>query len=306
MSADGPNDEWTDEVIEFLSSNIRKLDDNSGWDHVFISAYQMGCMALIGLGQAYEEDARVYRIENPQIPKTLPRWDDVCFAVLVVARQNGLINYRYKDRSSAAAHVQLKNFQVQIKNRLPEPYPNLQPKYGLGYAFARDELLSVLSALGLIEKDQWAARAETVLWRISPKEWTLDFETNPRFQNAINHAVEQMPDRIRDEIENMINITDEDVDAATVRMENEIKVLREKYGPQLRAPNSIDAKKVRRSLEFQRSNNLDWIFYRNWRLDTGWLSEAEAARALDIFHDPLAQAMKREVIALLYPNAASR
>ncbi|MEP3231769.1 MAG: hypothetical protein ABJN04_15560 [Hyphomicrobiales bacterium] len=306
MSADGPDDGWTNEVIAFLSSNIRRLDDNSGWDHVFISAYQMGCMALIELGQAYEEDARVYRIESPKVPTILPRWDDVCFAVLVVARQNGLINYRYKDGSMAPDRLAVKGFRVQSEHKRPEPIPNIQPKNRLGYAHAKDELLSLLLALGLTDNGLWTARAETVLWREQPKEWQLDVRADPRFENAANYAVEKMPDHIRAEIKATVTITNEDVDAAIVTMKKEIKELREKYGPKARIGGSTDAKSIRKSLEFQRSNSLDWIFYRNWRLDTGWLSEAEAARALDIFHDPLAQAMKHEVIARLYPDFSSR
>lgn len=306
MSADGPDDGWTDEVIAFLSSNIPKFDDSSGWHHRFMSAYQIGCMALVELGQAYEDGPVFYQVDSPQIPKTLPRWDDVCVAVLALARQNGLINYHDKDRSMAPDRLAVKGFRVQSEHKRPEPIPNIQPKNRLGYAHAKDELLSLLLALGLTDNGLWTARAETVLWREQPKEWQLGVKADPRFENAVNYGVEKMPDHIREEIKATVKITNEDVDAAIVVIENEIKELREKHGPKARLGGSTDAKSIRKSLEFQRSSSLDWIFYRNWRLDTGWLSETEAARALDIFHDPLAQAMKHEVIAHLYPDFSSR
>jgi pellino protein len=42
------------------------------------------------------------------------------------------------------------------------------------------------------------------------------------------------------------------------------------------------------------------MFYRRWRLSDGWLSAEESQRALEIFHDPLAQNMRRAVIRERY------
>ncbi|MEO1200690.1 MAG: hypothetical protein AAFX39_15940 [Pseudomonadota bacterium] len=45
------------------------------------------------------------------------------------------------------------------------------------------------------------------------------------------------------------------------------------------------------------------LFFRRWRLDDGWLSPQAAEQALEIFHDPLAIAMRRAVVEGLYAEA---
>lgn len=52
---------------------------------------------------------------------------------------------------------------------------------------------------------------------------------------------------------------------------------------------------------FQRRHDLDWPFFRHWRLPEGWLSGPQAKRALEIFRDPLAISMRKSVVARLYP-----
>ncbi|HEY6917801.1 MAG TPA: hypothetical protein VI412_00970, partial [Tabrizicola sp.] len=59
---------------------------------------------------------------------------------------------------------------------------------------------------------------------------------------------------------------------------------------------------ARRSLVFRRENDLDWVFFRQWRLGRGWLEEDQSRRWLDIFHDGLAIAMRKAVVARLYPD----
>lgn len=61
--------------------------------------------------------------------------------------------------------------------------------------------------------------------------------------------------------------------------------------------------KARLSLVFASEGNLDMLFFRRWRLDDGWLSPQAAEQALEIFHDPLAIAMRRAVVEGLYAEA---
>ena len=64
-----------------------------------------------------------------------------------------------------------------------------------------------------------------------------------------------------------------------------------------------DDAQARRSVESGRRNALDWLFFRRWRLSDGWLSPARGPVALEIFHDPLAIAMRRAVMRRLHPEA---
>ncbi|WP_139250903.1 hypothetical protein [Palleronia salina] len=56
------------------------------------------------------------------------------------------------------------------------------------------------------------------------------------------------------------------------------------------------------SIEFSRRDALDWIFFRRWRMEDGWLSKEQAGRALEVFHDRLAISMRKIVISKLYPT----
>ncbi|PDT10006.1 hypothetical protein CO655_15535 [Rhizobium sp. M1] len=59
---------------------------------------------------------------------------------------------------------------------------------------------------------------------------------------------------------------------------------------------------VRETIRWIRRYDFDELFYKFWRLGDGWLSRSEAKRALEIFNDPLAIAMRKAVAARLYPH----
>ncbi len=65
---------------------------------------------------------------------------------------------------------------------------------------------------------------------------------------------------------------------------------------------SFSFHELKRSLVSVRRDELDSIFFRRWRLPDGWLTKKQAERALEIFHDPLAEQMRRAVIGRLHPN----
>lgn len=69
--------------------------------------------------------------------------------------------------------------------------------------------------------------------------------------------------------------------------------------PEILAPD-IEFARAHASVEHNRSNQLDWLFYRRWRLSDGWLSDEESQRALKIFLDPLARNMRRAIIRERY------
>jgi pellino protein len=42
---------------------------------------------------------------------------------------------------------------------------------------------------------------------------------------------------------------------------------------------------------------VDWIFLKSWRWGDGWVTDDHRDRALEIFHDPLAQRVRATVVA---------
>lgn len=95
MTVYGKSPGWPHPVIGFLAANLPVPDRETGdWDHMFISAYQMGCEALAALGQAEETDRGARPLALPRLPKILPRWDDICVVVLGLAEQRDLLSYR--------------------------------------------------------------------------------------------------------------------------------------------------------------------------------------------------------------------
>ncbi|ASR08859.1 hypothetical protein CHY08_18145 [Rhizobium leguminosarum bv. viciae] len=279
--------EWVGPVIEFLAVNLPGSRE-SGWQHHFVTAYQIACETLVALGQADEIiDGAVPR-ENPEVPAILPRRDDVAVAVIFLAAQNELITFLPSDDIGQQQPLGAGN------ESLHQP-----PGYGVWAARANPEVTSVLRLLGLLEGNEWTAASETILWRDSPVEWRVDFTKDFRFLEAVNDACENMPDSIRRDIERLALITDEDIvvymtgDSEQDEGASKASVIR-------MPPKAHE--EVRATLHWIRRFDFNELFYKFWRIDEGWLTEDEANRALEIFNDALAIAMRKEVAARLYPH----
>ena len=305
------NKDWTQAVVAYLSENTPQLDDESGWDHMCSSAHQMSCMALEALGYAVAGEHYAYPYVKilPKPPSTPPRWDDICTAILGLAGQCGQLVFRRPDGSMENSFAGSGRLQFRVVGAPPPPLPNILATKGTGPAFATDEVIRILEALGLVQQSRWTEPAETILWRKATREWSIDFKNDDRFLEAVKHAVTSIPQSITTEIEDALMVTDDDVHVAIERMQNwkqEQAERAKRFGREQEVSSPEDFDQVRKNLKANRTHTLDWIFYCNWRLEAGWLDESEIKRRLVIFHDPLAQKMRHEVITQLYPDFASR
>ena len=88
---------WLREVIAFTETQLPPAFDRDGWQHSFISAYQMGCELLAALGRAEETDWGAIPRPSPRLPETLPRWDDSCAVIRGLAEQSDLLSCRRPD-----------------------------------------------------------------------------------------------------------------------------------------------------------------------------------------------------------------
>lgn len=218
---------WILPVIRFIEANLPALDPGGmEWDHMFTSAYQFGCEALIALGQAEETGRGARPLAHPRLPDILPRWDDICVTMLSLASQCGLLSFRLPDGRESPEVAAWWGRRVGAVL----PPPNITAAHGLGPAWAAPQALSVLHALGLVGSGQWAAAAEPVLWREEPPEWRLDIAADPRFRQALDRAVNKMPEDIRRRLDRMVTITDEDVTEGLIRREAHQEGLRAEYG----------------------------------------------------------------------------
>ncbi|WP_223850248.1 hypothetical protein [Paracoccus yeei] len=286
-------------MIRFIESNLPVLDrKGEEWDHMFTSAYQFGCEALIALGQAEEIGRGARPMDRPRLPDILPRWDDICITVLSLAHQCGLLSYRLPDgRESPEAAAWWGRHEGEIV-----PPPNIMAAHGLGPAWAAPEALPVLHTLGLVESGQWTAAAEPVLWREEPQEWGLLITADPRFRLALDRAIDEMPADIRRELDRLVTITEADVNEGLIRREAHQEGLRAEHGASRVICLPLTRKSVKQGLVFLRNRELDWLFFSNWRLPDGWLSPPARRRAMEIFHDSLAIRMRRAVVTRLYPD----
>lgn len=296
MIANDRSADWTADVIDFLSRNVLGSLEG-GWEHSFMTAYQIGCEALVALGQADENSAGATRRRDARLPDELPRWDDLCVSVLGLAAQNSLISYRPVD-----CDVPLSESDRSINPTKSLPLPNIAAAERLGPAHAMPEVLSVVQALGLLVEDHWSKAAETVLWRVQPSEWRMDVKSDPRFTHAVEQALDTMPSDIGVKMDELVTITDADVTTSMTQRTLWEEEQRAKFGPKVSVGPPIRPEQARRSLEFKCGNDLDWLFFRRWRLADGWLAPREASKALGIFHDPLAIAMRRSVTKRRYPD----
>lgn len=298
MNARGPDSEWALPVTEFLSNNLPQLPDGGGWSHMFCSAYQMSCEALALLGQAEETDWGAIPKSAPKLPRMLPRWDDISVVVLRLAEQQNQLSYAPPGSGEKLRQVKGAGSSV-TDQELPLP---ISETGRMGPARAEPEVQSILTALGLIEDRRWAARAEAVLWREQPRAWRLDIPNEPGFEQALLHALDTLPPKVREEIERLAVISDDDIAVAHERYLSAAVTVHgmrrfERSNGLQRTP-----EQVRENLAVLRQNELDWLFYRRWRLQDGWLNDDQAAIAVEIFHDPLAQQMRCAVVGRLWPQ----
>ncbi|WP_442582269.1 hypothetical protein ACSBOB_10120 [Mesorhizobium sp. ASY16-5R] len=297
FAENGPSSVWPAVAANYLARNQQLSDDGKSWDHSFTSAYQMSCEALVALGYAEENGRGAIPLKNPTLPEILPRWDDVCVVVLKLAGQRGQLQYRLQDGTVRPP----KGLALSIRGAPPPPAANINPVKGLGPAYATPDVQSVLQVLGLVSDGMWTTIAETICWRDQPREWSIDFASDRRFVVAVERAALSMPGDIRDEMDRLAAITESDVAAALASMKLWNEEARAKYGPKALIRASTN-ERARRSVEAGRRHSLDWLFIRRWRLGDSWLTVEEAKRALEVFHDPLAIAMRRALVERLYPD----
>lgn len=290
---------WIPRVIHLIETNLPVLDrKGEEWDHMFTTAYQFGCEALIALGQAEETGRGARPLARPRLPDILPRWDDICVTVLSLASQCGRLSYRLPDGCESPEIAAWWGRRVSAVM----PPPNIMAAHGLGPAWAAPEVLPVLHALGLVGSGQWAAAAEPVLWREEPSEWRLDIAADPRFHMALDLAVNKMPEDIRRRLDRMVTITETDVTEGLIRREAHQEGLRAEHGANRVICLPLTRESVHQGLIFLRIHDLDWLFFSNWRLSDGWLSPIERKRVMEIFHDSLSIRMRRAVVRRLYPD----
>lgn len=131
----------------------------------------MSCEALEARGYATEMARGALLRPTPELPDTLPRWDDVACVVLSVAVQTGGIRLRH---------------------------PRSDPNDETGPSTADPETAALLTLLGLISGGGWADAAVPVLWRTAPEEAGPPGEEE--FSAQVDRAVTDIPNAIRVQI----------------------------------------------------------------------------------------------------------
>lgn len=292
---------WRNDVVHFLSGNLPKGTDRSGWLDMASTAYEIGCMALVKLGFADATDWGAIPKDVPVQPAIMPRWDDICISVLWLAEQQNKLSFRLPDGSLPPTRIG-NGFVIAMKDPPPPPIPNIAARFGLGCAICDVDFLPLLRQLGLVSNGAWTHQAEFILWRSSPKNWNLEFQRDKRFLGAVQKALATIPNDIAAEISGLTEISNEHIDELIAWHEEKLAEDREKYGPKARLGEVPTRTQAQRSIEFSRKNAIDWVFFRRWRMVDGWLSTEQSEAALDIFHDRLAIAMRKSIVKRLHPS----
>ncbi len=194
-------------------------------------------------------------------------------------------------------------FAFRLLNAPPPPPPNIAGGIGTGPALASEAVLALLGALGLVQDERWRPEAETVLWRCQPRTWRLQVTGDVRFAAAVQRAVATVPGDIAGQMARLVVIGDADVAGAVGQSAAACAAARAKYGPRARIGAALTPDAARRSLMFRRQHDLDWLFFRHWRLAEGWLTANDPEARLEIFHDPLAIQMRQAVVGRLHPQS---
>jgi hypothetical protein len=303
MTADSPVQGWADPVAAFLRANIPRdngpsaPDSRRGWDHKFSTAYQIGCMALIALGEATEESWGATPRIPPNRPAVLPRWDDVAVAVLWLAAQQNQFQWRMPD--GTVPPTRSGQYIIKMMNAPPPPPPAIAATNGYPPVHASHEVMKVLSALGLLADGAWTNAAELVLWRCGQG---VAVETDPRFAAAVETCIATMPPDISASLSSLANIPATEVTAELERSNAQPPEQAMGRLSQFRLPPPTEVG-IRRALAFWRGCEADRLFFRRWRLPDGWLTPDQAGRALEVFHDPVAEVMRHHVVEWMLPGS---
>lgn len=284
---------WARPVAEFFSYEMPYRRE-VGWEHYHMTAYEVGCAALVAMGQAHEIVGGAKPRRFPERPEPPPRWDDISIAVIYVAAQNGQLRFRPLDTRVPS---------LKTDDRGDMPGTNIAAADGAGPARATFNTYSVLEALGLVEGGRWTKAAETVLWRDNPTEWNLDFVSDARFVRAAFDAAAGVPDDIRSEIDAIVTSVNEET--WTMQTPNVEKSDKSSPPPDAETVPPATPADLRSMVDDSRCHRLNALFFRRWRLGDGWLSATEAKSALEIYHDALAISMRKAVMGWLYPSRPS-
>jgi len=293
-------DIWMTPLGEWLEANLTTAPDEfgNGWQDYAMSAYQMGCMALEKLGRAKQEKWGASALKQPETPDVAPRWDDICAAVLGAMDQRSLIRYRRTDGSIYVRPSDRGQFMMRVAapKPPPPPAPNVRSSVGLGPADVADGGLDVLTQLGLVKEGAWTARAEFVFWREMPPAWDLEIAKDTRFADATDLCLASMPEVIGTALEALTNVSSSEIDDKIAWHTGQRDNLGHLWRP-------LDRDWAKRSMLSVKRSRIDDIFYEGWRLQDGWLSDADKRVALFIFHDPLAHRMRKAVVAKMFPTS---
>ncbi len=265
-----------------------------------MSAYQLGCDALVALGQAEPTSWGAIALHPPALPPTLPRWDDICVVIISLAIQTDKLTFLRQENSSSLQKLytdKLGAFDVPHDFSVA---PNIEATEDLGPALAHPTVLPVLQKLGLLKNRRWTEKATEILWREQPNAWNLNITSDDRFQIAVQRAVEQMPDNVRLKLDDLTSI--ERPLRKLIQARKDRRALHRKSGEQTFDSPSQEIQYLRERLLAQLTDELDWLFFRSWRFSSGWLSGKQQKTALEIFHDPLAIQMRHAVVKKLFPD----
>lgn len=293
-------------AAKYLMATLETIETEDGvqaWYDYASSAQQFGCEALAALGYATREVWGATALPKAFMPDVMPRWDDVARTVLAMMDQFYQIEYRLADGTRDTPPDRTGQFiitPIYPEGQEPEvPSPNIAAANGLGPARLRDDLLLLLDTLGLTSKGAWSKQAELVLWREQPREWSMDVPEDPRFVEGLDRCRTTMPHEITETLYDLVLITPAEITEAVARQEQANADTIARNPSQSKSDRTVTREGRFRSLIRQAENEMDWLFFRLWRFNEGWLSDAEAKRALPLFHDPLAQQMRAATLTAM-------
>ncbi|MDO5643988.1 MAG: hypothetical protein Q4G26_16560 [Paracoccus sp. (in: a-proteobacteria)] len=150
-------------AAQFVASVLPWHEPDGYWYHKYISAYQMGCVLMEAIGYAKVSDWGAVPIDEPPLPRLLPRWDDAAVILLKLAEQDTFLGHRGRGNRSSEQQF--------------------------------------LQALGLRDGDTWSDAAQPVLWRADLEGDVLPFRDQPLFLETVERSKRIIPEKIRRAVE---------------------------------------------------------------------------------------------------------
>ncbi len=226
----------------------------------------------------------------PAVPEdTL--WEDVAFAALKVAQQQG--QFLYNPQSVEAVAGLLESYGASPADMEPSPdttnFVHIQPGEHSAPAQAAPAFHALLQALGLVADSAWTPETLPALWRGWANMTATPPEQTDLFADYVDQAARMAPADVVQQIERLAHFSPETLSKAETAL--------------MQKGSATDAASQRDKAAQTNAMHLEMLITERWRAERCWLNDAARCRTFCPWFDGLADRLAEALLLRLFPQS---